>query len=149
MTRPCRGFGGFGCILIGDAGCGGIQDGDTLGFGRISKITCTFVDHGHSGLYCLLSGSRMWKDWMCVVGIVFRAEDSSYGMQSNPPDLGAAIWGSCHPSTLGMSCEFSHGLQICLPKVAASCAWHDSIAVCKKMLSQVSKRSWSGMHAIG
>ena len=50
MTRPCRGFGGFCCILIGDAGCGtytgGIQDGDTLGFGRISKITCTFVDHG-------------------------------------------------------------------------------------------------------
>ena len=61
----------------------------------------------NSGLYCLLSGSRMWKDWMCVVGIGFRAEDSSSGMQPNPGDPGAAIWGSCHPSIVYFRLAFA------------------------------------------
>ena len=79
MTRPCRGSGGFGRILIGDAGCGEIQDGDTLGFGRMSKITCTFVDHGQ--LRAVLPPVRIKdvegldvcsRDWIQGRGFKFR-----------------------------------------------------------------------------
>ena len=98
MTRPCRGFGGFGCILIGDAGCGGIQDGDTLGFGRISKInisniTCTFVDHGQ--LRAVLPPVRIKdvegldvcsRDWIQGRGFKFR--DAAKPCGSRCCDLG-------------------------------------------------------------
>ena len=57
---------------------------------------------------------------MCVVGIGFRAEDSSSGMQPNPGDPGAAIWGSCHPSTEHLASE----VQGCLCHAFGTAAWY-------------------------
>ena len=59
---------------------------------------------------------------MCVVGIGFRAEDSSSGMQPNPGDPGAAIWGSCHPSNHAGPCVQKSDMNVAVVTHFGGCA---------------------------
>ena len=124
VTQPCQGFGEFGCILIGDAACGGIQDGDTLGFGRIGKITCIFVDHGQ--LRAVLPPVRIkdvegldvcGRDWIQGRGFKFR--DATKPRGSRCCDLGlvsplksGCIWKfrSRDPSVV-YSCHYGYDVE--------------------------------------